>query len=114
MASGSSSAVIKAFLVRRLMMGGEQAFRAAVGPCLALALVVAVVASRPWKRRLPRWARIAITALVYLGQLLSPRVVDTLGYAAVLGAAWALGVSPQFICAAIESLVAEAFPHLVS
>ncbi|BDZ59971.1 rhomboid family intramembrane serine protease [Barrientosiimonas endolithica] len=29
---------------------------------------------------------IAITALVYLGQLLSPRVVDTLGYAAVLGA----------------------------
>ena len=35
-------------------------------------------------------------------------------YAAVLGAAWALGVSPQFICVAIESLVPEAFPHLVS
>jgi cyanophycin synthetase len=35
-------------------------------------------------------------------------------YAAALGAAWALEVPLQLICVAIEGLVGEAFPHLVS
>lgn len=79
--------MIKGFLVRRLMMGGEQAFRAAVGPCLALALVVAVAvtaltaslgydaAINALARRQNRWASIGWSAFPMIAGLVAPVAV---------------------------------------